>query len=227
LISLEKGHDLKVEKKAILNAANYGAPQTRKRFFCGDCPFPKPIYENESEWTTIRQVLEALGNPFNKEHEGTMIDPNYELSISADSLTDHFYDTRIADFEWESAKRLKEDHGFMGKMSFPEDINRPSRTVVATRSASTREAMILDAVDENGKHIGYRLPTIREISSFMSFPITYQFEARNENSKYRLVGNAVCPKLSSAFAKAILTNEGVDTKRKFSPLPNKEPSVGP
>ncbi len=220
-----KGPDLKVEKKEILNAANYGAPQTRKRFFCGSYPLPKPTYEDESKWTTARQVLEALGNPFEKEHKGTITDPNYELSIHADSLTDHFYDTRVADFEWENAKRLKEDHGFMGKMSFPEDIDRPSRTVVATRSASTREAMILNAVDEKIKHAGYRLPTIREVASFMSFPVTYQFEASNEISKYRLVGNAVCPKVSSALAKAILIEEEAEIPKEFISLPDTKPSV--
>ncbi|WP_094227158.1 DNA cytosine methyltransferase [Methanolobus psychrotolerans] len=220
-----KGPDLKIEKKEILNAANYGAPQTRKRFFCGNYPSPKSTCENESDWITARQVLEALRNPFEKEHKGTITDPNYKLSIPANSLTDHFYDTRVADFEWESAKRLKEDHGFMGKMSFPEDLDRPSRTVVATRSASTREAMILAAVNEKEKHIGYRLPTIREISSFMAFPITYQFEAGNENSKYRLVGNAVCPKLSSALAKAILINEEIEPPKEFIPLQNAKPSV--
>ncbi|WP_406660238.1 DNA cytosine methyltransferase [Methanolobus sp. ZRKC3] len=220
-----KGPDLLVEKKDVLNAANYSAPQKRKRFFCGNYPLPTPTCENELEWTTTRQVLEALGNPFQNEHNGTITDPNYGLSIPANLLTDHFYDTRIADFEWENAKRLKEDHGFMGRMSFPENIDCPSRTVVATRSASTREAMILYAVNEKGKHIGYRLPTIREIATFMSFPITYQFEAGNESSKYRLVGNAVCPKLSSAFAKAILINEGIKPSKEFIPLPDTKPSV--
>jgi DNA (cytosine-5)-methyltransferase 1 len=78
---------------------------------------------------------------------------------------------------------------------------------MATMSASTRESMIFYAFNENGKNIGYRQPTIREIASFMSFPITYQFEAKSEVSKYRIVGNAVCPKLSKALAKAIKQEE--------------------
>ena len=72
-------------------------------------------------------------------------------------------------------------------MSFPEKLERPSRTVMATMSASTRESIIFDSTDSNGKHIGYRLPTIREISTFMSFPINYQFEGKSESNKYRLV----------------------------------------
>ena len=214
-----------MKKSEILNSAEYCTPQTRKRFFCGDYPTPYPTCENEPEWITAKHVLKALRNPFEINHEGIITDPNYDISIPANSLTDHFYDTRIADFEWKNAKRLKEDHGFMGKMSFPENTNRPSRTIVATRSASTREAMIFSAFNGNGDKIGYRLPTIREIASFMSFPITYQFEASNETSKYRLVGNAVCPKLSSSFAKAILINEGLEPPQKFIPLPNMKPSI--
>ncbi|SFM49365.1 DNA cytosine methyltransferase [Methanolobus profundi] len=219
------GPDLVVERKEVFNAAYYGAPQARKRFVCGDFPLPEPTCKDASEFTTTRHVLEALRNPFEKDHSGTITDPSYGLSVAADSLTDHFYDTRVADFEWKKARRMKEDHGFMGKMSFPEDLDRPSRTVMATMSASTRESMILEAMDENGEHIGYRLPTIREIASFMSFPITYQFQANNESSKYRLVGNAVCSRLSSALAKAILIKEGIEPPEEFIPLPDTRPNV--
>ncbi|MCK5107651.1 MAG: DNA cytosine methyltransferase, partial [Nanoarchaeota archaeon] len=120
----------------------------------------------------------------------------------------HFYNSTIQDYEWKRAKRLKEDHGYMGKMSFPEDINRPSRTVMATMSASTREAIIFNAIRSN-KKAGYRLPTIREIACFMSFPITYQFEGKGESSKYKLIGNAVCCKLAAALADSIGKKEKI------------------
>lgn len=219
------GPDLIVKQRHVLNAAEYEAPQTRKRFVCGDYPFPEPILKDKNSWKTTKEVLGSLRNPHEKEHKEEISDPNYDITIPASSLTDHFYDTRVADFEWFKAKRMKEDHGFMGKMSFPENLDRPSRTVMATRSASTRESMIFEALDSNGKHIGYRLPTIREIASFMSFPITYQFEAGAESAKYRLVGNAVCAKLSSALAKAIMEKEGMKTPENFIPLPNNAPSL--
>lgn len=220
-----KGPNLTIKQMHVFNAADYGAPQGRKRFMCGDFPMPETTCKSPDEWLTVREVLDSLRNPFEKKRDGKIIDPNYDFSIDASSLTDHFYDTRVSDFEWKKARRQKEDHGFMGKMSFPENIDRTSRTVMATRSASTRESMIFDAMDETGKHIGYRLPTIREIASFMSFPITYQFEAGNESSKYRLVGNAVCSKLSSALAKAIIEKEGIKPPKKFIPLPGTMPSL--
>ncbi|MCD4821727.1 MAG: DNA cytosine methyltransferase [Methanococcoides sp.] len=219
-----EGPDLKMEVSNVFNAADYGAPQARKRFMCGEFPAPVPTCKDKDDWLTMKEVMHSLGNPLEGDNGGTITDPNYGFSIASNSLTDHFYDTRVADFEWKKAKRMKEDHGFMGKMSFPENLDRPSRTVMATRSASTRESMIFEAIDENGKHIGYRLPTIREIASMMSFPITYQFQAGNESSKYRLVGNAVCAKLSSALAKAILEKENIEPPMEFIPLPATKPS---
>jgi len=71
------------------------------------------------------------------------IDPNYgDFFINSFELTDHFYDTGVYKIEWEKAEYLKTNHPYMGKMSFPENEIKPSRTIMATRSASTREAII-------------------------------------------------------------------------------------
>ena len=199
---------LKIPQKQILNAAQYGSPQTRKRFVCGNYPEVKKSHELESSWITMKDVQDSLTNPLSNKKPKKVIDPVYKFELDSKDLTDHFYDSTIADYEWKRARRLKEDHGFMGKMSFPENINRPSRTVMATMSASTREAIIFNAIKSN-KKMGYRLPTIREISSFMSFPITYQFEGTNENNKYKLIGNAVCCKLAASLAESIANKEKI------------------
>ncbi len=208
-----------VPTRAVLNAADYGAPQTRKRFVCGNYPMPEPTHEEGSTWVTMRYVKKCLTNPLDHGQSGKVTDPVYGFSIKKENLTDHFYDSRVSKHEWERAKRLKEDHGFMGKMSFPEDLDRPSRTVMATMSASTRESMLFGTGDGE-----YRLPTIREIASFMSFPLTYQFEGSNEATKYKLIGNAVCCKLSAALADSIARQEGKDVPE-FIPLKNRRPSV--
>lgn len=41
--------------------------------------------------------------------------------------------------EWEQAQRAKQNHPFMGTMSFPENENKPSRTVMATRGGEILE----------------------------------------------------------------------------------------
>lgn len=211
-----KGIALTIPSWNILNAANFGAPQTRTRFVCGNYPALTQTHKT-AEWVTIKDVLAGLGKPWEK--GTTIIDPNYGFKLPKEKLTDHFYDTAVQEFEWKRAKQMKVDHGYMGKMSFPENIDRPSRTIMATRSASTREAMILE--NKNG----YRMPTIREVATFMSFPITYQFEGNNENVKYKLVGNAVCCKLSNALAKAMLKAKGVKAPTSFIPLPDVKSTV--
>ena len=189
-----------------LLASDYGAPQNRKRYVCWDFPLPEKTHEWKE--VLIEKVLWELWNSFFWEKKEKIKDPVYWFKIDSSELTDHYYDTRVSDHDWKKARRLKEDHGFMWKMDFPERVNRTSRTVMATQSASTREAILFWAEKNNwGDYKSYRLPTIREIACFMWFPINYQFHWTNEWNKYRLVWNAVCPPMSWALAGAILEKE--------------------
>lgn len=54
----------------------------------------------------------------------------------------------------------------------------------------------------------YRTPTVREAATIMGFPLTHQF-AGSEGTKWRLVGNAVCPSVSRAFASVVLVDQGL------------------
>ena len=193
----------KSPSSTIYNAKNFGAPTNRLRYLCGDFPVPK-ITHLDNQAVTLGKVLNSLGKPI-QEKPTIITDANYpDLQLSYDKLTDHHYILPLARFEWENALRLKRDKGYMGKMSFPENLEKPARTVMATMSASSRESMILS--DGNG---GYRLPTVREAASMMSFPIDYWFYGKTASTKYTLVGNAVPPKLSFALAKAIMEAEGL------------------
>lgn len=185
------------------NAKFFGAPTNRERYLCGE--FPAPIVTNGvDDVTTLQMVLDSLGNPLSVEND-IITDINYpELMLVRQQLTDHAYIYELADFEWETARRQKQDKGYMGKMSFPENTSRPARTVMATMSTSSREAMIL-GYDENR----YRLPTVREVACMMSFPIDYWFYGKSKATKHTLVGNAVPPKMSYALAKAIAEAEEI------------------
>lgn len=179
------------------NAKYYGAPTNRERYLCGEFPQPVPT-KDDSNLVTLKQVLDSLGNPLRR--DGRVVkDINYPgLSMNNRDITDQHYIYELAEFEWKTAKRLKQDKGYMGKMSFPENLSKPARTVMATMTTSARESMII----EYGRG-RYRLPTVREAACMMSFPIDYQFYGESKGVKHTLVGNAVPPKLSYAIAVAI------------------------
>ena len=188
------------DSSGIYNAKFYGAPTNRKRFLCGEFPVPEQT-NSEEQVVLLRTVLDSLGEPLDANQE-MIEDCNYiGFQLERDEVTDHQYVYRLQQFQWETTKRLKQDKGYMGKMSFPENLDKPARTVMATMSASSREAMVLSTVDG-----GYRLPTVREAASMMSFPIDYRFYGKSKGIKHTLVGNAVPPKMSYAIACAIASD---------------------
>lgn len=201
---------LKVESNwEVLNSWDYGAPQSRQRFiaweFCKTWEFLLPEKTHKKHvtlWKILKKLPKANSNK-DKIETKYFTDPNYKnLKVSWKKLTDQFYDNGLYKIEWERAQDLKINNYCMGKMSFPENLEKPCRTIMATRSARMRESIILKSEYSREWDWEYRLPTIREISTFMGFPLVYQF-VWTESSKWRQVWNAVSPHLSSALAKAI------------------------
>ena len=93
-------------------------------------------------------------------------------------------------------------------MKFPDDLDRPSRTVMATQFNGSRETMVIETKYKGETR--YRKPTIRECASLQSYPITYRFPGKTSTTKYKLVGNSVPVKLSNAIARAILKDAGLE-----------------
>lgn len=208
----KKDKCFEIPNRNVLNAADYGVPQGRKRLFVGNYPSPKPSHSDKGEggteqWRLMRDVIEGLPYPLDEENSSNVNDPLYTgITLDCDEFTEHRYDTFLTKIEVEEAKRLKTRHRYYGKINFPDDIDRPARTVMASISRTSREMMVIK--ENRGSKEGYRIPTLRECASLQSFPITYQFWAQNISPKYKLVGNAVPPMLSRAIARAILIVEG-------------------
>ncbi|EQD73581.1 C-5 cytosine-specific DNA methylase, partial [mine drainage metagenome] len=137
---------------------------------------------------------------------GSVPDPNYGFHIPAEELSDHFMDTVLTDEEVQINRKSKVDHSWYGRMPFPDPVDRPARTVMATQTGVSRETLVLEWEREGSKV--YRRPTIREAASFQTFPITYQFWGRTAETRYKLVGNAVPPVLAGAVARAIARKMG-------------------
>lgn len=195
--------NLKIPIRQILIASDYGAPQGRKRAILGDYIIPNKTHENNN--IKINVIQNILGSPLHNENN-EFIDPLFKfIKLNKTQLTDHFYNTDIPKDLWQKAKRLKTDHGYMGKMEFPDSTNRLCRTIMATESYCSREAIIFKKENTENE---YRGPTIREISCLMGFPIDYQFKG-SHNNKHKQIGNAVCVQLSKALADAIIDNDKI------------------
>lgn len=203
--------DLIINNKNILIASNYGSPQGRKRAIVGDYILPEITHTPENNIHTIK-ILEAVGAPLDKDTQN-IIDPSFPITLSRNDLTDHFYDSEIPRDWADKAKRLKTDHGFMGKMDFPDRTDRLCRTIMATESYCSRESIIFKKEGALNKN-KYRAPTIRELACLMGFPIDYQFIGTNSNSKHKQIGNAVCVHMSMALARAIKQNMEVQLIKK-------------
>lgn len=202
------------ENTAVINSADYGSFQSRKRVISGEIiKKGKIIIPNTShsetgqngktKYQTISRIKQMFPIPFSKQSDKFILDPQYSIKISQKHLTDHFYDTGIYEVEWKSSRYWKTNHPFMGRMSFPENEKKPSRTITATKISNSRESIIYKSELNRVGNGEYRLPTVREASIIMGFPITYQFIGA-ENNKWRLVGNAVCCSVSRAFARVVL-----------------------
>jgi DNA (cytosine-5)-methyltransferase 1 len=191
----------------VLKASDYGAAQSRSRFVCGEIIFNEsfPLPEKTHSNLTVRDIRQSLPAPMLQCRANLKIkDPNYpNRTFSCNELHDHFYDTGVYEVEWQKARVAKLNHPYMGRMSFPENEAKPSRTIMATRSASTREAIIYESELKRQGDGQYRTPTVREAASMMGFPLDYEFYG-DESKKWRQVGNAVCVPLSFKLAQEVI-----------------------
>lgn len=192
------------DNQQILNSADFGVAQLRKRLFAGEIIKTNalPVLETQQQHKSVKDIFRYFPNPISQQKKIT--DPNYKIKVNRGEITDHFYDTGIYKSHWNYSQYCKTNHPYMGKMSFPENLHNPSRTITATKLDNSREALIYNSEIQRHGDGQYRTPTVREVAILMSFPITYQFIGLSENSKWRLVGNAVCPLVGSAIAKATL-----------------------
>ncbi|RZK12532.1 MAG: DNA cytosine methyltransferase [Flavobacterium sp.] len=211
----------------VINSADYGSAQCRERVIAGEIIsrkrliIPKPTHANLEKkesvlkpWRALKDIKKGLPSPFSSSGFKKITDPNYpEIQLLQTNLSDHFYDTGLFECEWKQSMFLKVNHPYMGKMSFPENEEKPSRTITATKIGTSREAIIYKSENDRKRNGEFRTPTVREAACIMGFPITYQFLG-GETTKWRLVGNAVCPSVASAFAKQVRIELGLGAIQK-------------
>ena len=183
----------------LVNAADYGVPQDRKRvFYIGfrkdlDITFEFPAATTPDEWQkkTLRDAIGDLADsavpalPKNKANKNLSI-PNHEYFIGAYS-TIFMSRNRVRDwneqgFTVQASGRQCQLHPQAPKMQFVEHNRR---------------------IFVPGKEHLYRRLTVRECARIQGFPDDFEFIYNDVDTGYKMIGNAVPVELAYIIAKAI------------------------
>lgn len=183
-----------------VDCADYGVPQNRKRMIAGD--FPVSLFESYK--LNIPPV--TLGDVLHSLSVDMVIDPSFGYKIPRQEITELENEASLTSQEERISRDSKSFHPIYNNMSFPDRLNRPSRTVTATCTRVSRESIVV----ESG--VGYRRLNVRERGVVQGFPITYQFYGKTLNSKFKMIGNAVPPVLTYYIFQSMLGVKAKDIK---------------
>lgn len=191
----------------VVNAANYGVPQTRKRFICvgvkkelGMFIFPDETHSekgvnNKKKWVTCGEVLADFDNITEEEKKQRPGSKDYELLLQVPPGDNYLFFTEKRGhphplFKWKSRYWT-----FLLKLS----PDRPSWTIQASVSNN-----------QGPFHWRNRFLRIDEIKRIQTFDDDYKLFG-DFKDQWRQVGNAVPAKLANVFASQIhkfLDNHG-------------------
>ncbi|MDP9021599.1 MAG: DNA cytosine methyltransferase [Actinomycetota bacterium] len=185
----------------VVNMASLGLPQKRRRMIAGRYPLELlEAYTERLPNRTFGGVLERLS-------DAPVRDPIYDLKLTREELTEQEPEAPLNDEEERMNREAKTYHPVYNKMSFPDELERPSRTVTAVCTRVSRESIVIEAPERPGC---YRRLTLRERASLQGFPITYQFFGGAYTDKLKLIGNALPPLAAYYIGHAMLGTEPGD-----------------
>lgn len=194
ILATARSYGYKCEYR-VLNAADYGVPQIRQRFFIigtleGDFVWPTPTHADpasETElkpWATAGSVLSDLDTDENATDEGHVAGGKHQDLLRQIPPGDNylFFTAKRGhpdpQFEWR-----KRYWSFLLKLS----PDMPAWTIQARRSNNMGPF-----------HWRNRILRVEEVKRLQTFPDDW-FLAGNVEQQWRQVGNAVPPKLAHAL----------------------------
>ena len=155
----------------VLNAADFGVPQNRRRVFISAALGDQPL-EMPEPWPTKITVRQAIRGTF------------WRVSDSDRLLSDGMNDY-IARYERASGCRTPRDL----------HLDQPARTLTVRNLAGATGDMIRLRLADGRR----RMLTAKEAARLQSFPDSFQFHG-SSRSRFEQIGNAVPPLLSLAIA---------------------------
>ncbi|MGH2753643.1 MAG: DNA cytosine methyltransferase [Actinomycetota bacterium] len=175
----------------VVDMAEFGLPQGRKRMLAGNFPADLLLsYRSGVPHRTLGDVLEALdGDP--------VIDPIYGLTFPRDGVSGLANEEPLDYEEARMNREAKQYHPVYNVMQFPDELDRPSRTVTALCTRVSRESIVIDSND------GFRRLSLRERACLQGFPISFQFHGKTYPSNIKMIGNAVPPLMTYYLAQAL------------------------
>jgi DNA (cytosine-5)-methyltransferase 1 len=198
----------------VLNSADYGVPQIRKRaIFIGirddiDMPIKFPLAEFKSEdYVTCEQAVNDL-HELSEEEMPESFDyasrptNSYQHRMRAGAIKVHNHLITKHKEKVKNTISLVPEGG--NYKDLPEHLrNSRNFNVAWTRYHSKLPSPTIDTGHRHHFHYKYnRVPTVRENARFQSFPDSFRFYG-NKTEQYKQVGNAVPPLLGLALAKGI------------------------
>ena len=182
----------------VVNAGNYGVPQTRKRFICvgvrkdiGIFEFPEETHSekgNLPKWVTCGEVLADFDNITEEEKSQRPGSKDYELLLQVPPGDNYLFFTEKRGYPNPRFKWKSRYWTFLLKLS----PNRPSWTIQASFSNN-----------QGPFHWRNRFLRIEEIKRIQTFDDEYKLVG-DFREQWRQIGNAVPTKLAYVFAKEIL-----------------------
>lgn len=185
-----------IVKIKLLNAANYGVPQNRKRvFFVGyrsDIPIDFNFPESQLPVLNVKDAIDDLKDQAlpsidkNLTNGDKCVIPNHEYWKGSYS---YIFMSRNRVLSWDS----------------------PSYTIQASGRQTSIHPQAPKMIEiENDKRIFvaghehlYRRLSVRECARLQTFPDNFVFRYKNLDSGYKMIGNSVPVNLSYAIASAI------------------------
>jgi DNA (cytosine-5)-methyltransferase 1 len=184
----------------VFNMREFGIPQKRKRCIASNIDLDLMMeYKDRCKEVTLENVIDSLS-------KDSVMDPNFKIRRTLNNITEMEKEEPLNSEEERMNREMKVNHPVYNKMSFPEDLSNPARTITATCTRVSRESLIVKSKRK------YRRLSVRERGTIQGFPISYQFHGSSHSNKIKMIGNAIPPKFTYFLAAAMRGTSGSKLK---------------